>query len=57
MPSVSWPKFEPRLAGVVENRFFAGFTETEIAETLGSCRTHVRRDWERARVLLPLSEQ
>jgi len=33
-------------------RFFAGFTETEIAETLGLAERTIRRDWERARVLL-----
>jgi RNA polymerase sigma factor (TIGR02999 family) len=45
-------KVEPRLATVVEMRFFAGFTETEIAETLGLAERTIRRDWERARVLL-----
>jgi RNA polymerase sigma factor (TIGR02999 family) len=45
-------KVEPRLAAVVEMRFFAGFTETEIAETLGLAERTIRRDWERARVLL-----
>jgi RNA polymerase sigma factor (TIGR02999 family) len=45
-------KVEPRLATVVEMRFFAGFTETEIAETLGLTERTIRRDWERARVLL-----
>lgn len=45
-------KVEPRLATVVEMRFFGGFTEAEIAETLGLVERTVRRDWERARVLL-----
>jgi DNA-directed RNA polymerase specialized sigma24 family protein len=45
-------RVDPRLATVVEMRFFAGFTETEIAETLGLAERTIRRDWERARVLL-----
>ncbi len=45
-------KVEPRLASVVEMRFFGGFTEVEIAETLGLTERTVRRDWDRARVLL-----
>ena len=45
-------KVEPRLATVVEMRFFAGFTESEIAETLGLAERTIHRDWVRARVLL-----
>jgi RNA polymerase sigma factor (TIGR02999 family) len=43
---------EPRLAQVVEMRYFAGFTEVEIAQMLGVTERTVRRDWEKARVLL-----
>ena len=43
---------EPRLAQVVEMRYFAGMTEAEIAETLGVTDRTVRRDWEKARLLL-----
>jgi RNA polymerase sigma factor (TIGR02999 family) len=43
---------DPRLAQVVEMRYFAGMTETEIAETLGVSERTVRRDWEKARLLL-----
>lgn len=43
---------EPRLAQVVEMRYFGGFTETEIGEALGVTERTVRRDWEKARLLL-----
>lgn len=43
---------EPRLAQVVEMRFFGGFPEAEIAEALGISERSVRRDWEKARVLM-----
>lgn len=43
---------EPRLAKVVEMRYFGGYTEEEIAETLEVTARTVRRDWEKARLLL-----
>ena len=43
---------DPRLAQVVEMRYFAGMTEAEIAEVLGVTDRTVRRDWEKARLLL-----
>ncbi|KQW44825.1 MULTISPECIES: sigma-70 family RNA polymerase sigma factor [unclassified Roseateles] len=43
---------EPRLARVVELRYFAGMTETEVAEVLGINERTVRRDWDKARALL-----
>ena len=43
---------EPRLAKVVEMRYFGGFLELEIAEALGVTERTVRRDWEKARLLL-----
>lgn len=43
---------EPRLAQVVEMRYFAGMSEDEIAEVLGLSERTVRRDWEKARALL-----
>lgn len=46
---------DPRLKEVVEMRFFGGFTEPEIAEALGVTERTVRRDWERARMLLSVS--
>lgn len=43
---------EPRLAHVVECRFFGGLTEEEIAEALGVTTRTVQRDWTKARMLL-----
>ncbi len=43
---------EPRLAQVVEMRYFGGLTEVEIGEALGLTERTVRRDWQRARALL-----
>ncbi|MBS0590113.1 MAG: sigma-70 family RNA polymerase sigma factor [Proteobacteria bacterium] len=42
----------PRLGRVVELRYFGGLTESEIAEVLGVTERTVRRDWEKARLLL-----
>jgi RNA polymerase sigma factor (TIGR02999 family) len=44
--------FEPRLARVVECRFFGGLTERETADALGLTVRTVQRDWVKARVLL-----
>jgi len=44
--------FEPRLARVVECRFFGGLTEAETAEALGLTVRTIQRDWVKARVLL-----
>jgi len=43
---------DTRLARVVELRFFAGFTEEEIATALERDVRTVRRDWRKARALL-----
>ena len=43
---------EPRLARVVEMRYFAGLTIAEIAETMGVGVRTVGRDWDKARALL-----
>jgi DNA-directed RNA polymerase specialized sigma24 family protein len=43
---------DPRLVRVVEMRYFAGLTEGEIAAALDVTDRTVRRDWEKARVLL-----
>jgi RNA polymerase sigma factor (TIGR02999 family) len=43
---------DARLAQVVELRYFAGLTELQIAESLGITERTVRRDWEKARLLL-----
>lgn len=43
---------EPRLARVVECRFFGGLSEQETADALGLTLRTVQRDWVKARVLL-----
>ncbi len=43
---------DARLVQVVELRYFAGLTEVEIAGVLGVTDRTVRRDWEKARLLL-----
>ena len=45
-------RIDPRLAQVVECRFFGGLTEEEIAEALGLTVRTVQRDWAKARMLL-----
>jgi len=45
-------ELEPRLAKVLECRFFGGLTEPETAEALGVTVRTVQRDWVKARVLL-----
>jgi RNA polymerase sigma factor (TIGR02999 family) len=42
----------PRLAQVVECRFFAGFTDEETAQALGLTDRTVRREWVKARAWL-----
>jgi RNA polymerase sigma factor (TIGR02999 family) len=42
----------PRLARVVECKFFGGMGDEEIAQALGITDRTVRRDWEKARMLL-----
>ena len=43
---------DARLAQMVTMRFFEGMTEQEIARALGITERTVRRDWEKARLLL-----
>lgn len=45
-------RIDARLVRVVEMRYFAGLTEGEIAEALGVTDRTIRRDWEKARILL-----
>ena len=45
-------RVDPRMAKVVEMRYFGGFTDLEIAEALGVTDRTVRRDWEHARLFL-----
>ena len=42
----------PRLARVVECRYFAGYTEAETATAMGVTERTVQRDWARAKALL-----
>jgi RNA polymerase sigma factor (TIGR02999 family) len=43
---------DPRLVEVVQLRYFAGMTDLEIAGVLGVTDRTIRRDWEKARLLL-----
>jgi RNA polymerase sigma factor (TIGR02999 family) len=43
---------DPRLAQVVELRYFGGLTEVETAELLGLTERTIRRDWNKAKLLL-----
>ena len=45
-------KVDARLVRVVEMRYFAGLADEEIGAALGVTSRTVRRDWERARLLL-----
>jgi RNA polymerase sigma factor (TIGR02999 family) len=45
-------RIDRRLVDVVEMRYFAGMMNEEIAEALGVTERTVRRDWEKARLLL-----
>jgi RNA polymerase sigma factor (TIGR02999 family) len=48
----SLEKLDARLVRVVEMRYFAGMTESEVATALGVTDRTVRRDWQKARLLL-----
>jgi RNA polymerase sigma factor (TIGR02999 family) len=43
---------DPRLASVVEMRYFGGLSEREIAQALGVTERTVQRDWHKARLFL-----
>lgn len=43
---------DARLAQVAQMRYFGGYSEWEIAQTLGVTERTVRRDWEKARAIL-----
>jgi RNA polymerase sigma factor (TIGR02999 family) len=45
-------QIDPRLAQVVEMRYFGGLTEKQIGEILGLTDRTIRRDWEKARLYL-----
>jgi RNA polymerase sigma factor (TIGR02999 family) len=46
---------EPRLAQVVELRYFGGLSEAEVAASLGVTERTVQRDWQKARMFLSLA--
>jgi RNA polymerase sigma factor (TIGR02999 family) len=46
---------EQRLVQVVEMRYFAGLSIEEIADSLGIAVRTVRRDWDKARLLLSVA--
>ena len=43
---------DPRLAQVVELRYFAGLSEVEIAALMERSERSIRRDWQKARMFL-----
>jgi RNA polymerase sigma factor (TIGR02999 family) len=43
---------DERMAGIVEMQYFAGMTQSEIAEAIGVHERTVRREWEKARLFL-----
>jgi|SRR5882724_5612735 RNA polymerase sigma factor (TIGR02999 family) len=45
-------QLDPRLVQVVELKYFGGLKSEEIAAALGIAERSVRRDWQKARVLL-----
>jgi RNA polymerase sigma factor (TIGR02999 family) len=45
-------RHDNRMARVVEMRYFGGLSEVEICDALGISVRTVRRDWEKARLLL-----
>ena len=50
-------KADRRLAQVAEMRYFGGYSEKEIAETLEITERTVQRDWEKARLILAAALQ
>jgi len=43
---------DPRAAQMVEMRYFGGYSDREIADTLDVTERTVQRDWDKARMLL-----
>jgi len=46
---------DPRMGDIVEMRYFGGMTEPEIASVLGVAERTIRREWEKARLLLAVA--
>ena len=51
----SLEQIDPALAELVEMRYFAGYTEVQIAEIQGSSERTVRRQWDKARAWLAMA--
>jgi len=45
-------RVDPQLVELVEMRYFAGMTDTEVAAALGINDRTVRRNWQKARLIL-----
>ncbi len=45
-------RLDPRLAQIVEWRFFGGMTEDEVGDALGITARTVRREWQKAKAFL-----
>lgn len=45
-------KTDERLVRLVEMKYFAGYTDRDIAECLDTSERSLRRDWQKARLLL-----
>ena len=43
---------DPRVAEIVDLKYFCGFTFDEIAAQRGTSKRTVQRDWEKARIIL-----
>ena len=48
-------QIDARIARVVEMRYFGGLSEEEIGSALGVTERTVRRDWEKAKILLAIA--
>jgi RNA polymerase sigma factor (TIGR02999 family) len=48
-------RIDKRMAQVVEMRYFGGMTDAEIGEALELSAKTVRRDWDKARMILSAS--
>jgi RNA polymerase sigma factor (TIGR02999 family) len=45
-------KTDARLVQLIEMKYFAGYSERDIAECLGTSERSLRREWQKARLLL-----
>jgi RNA polymerase sigma factor (sigma-70 family) len=50
-------KVDERLVKIVEMRYFGGFTEQDIALALGVDERTIRRQWQKARLVLSVALQ